>query len=65
MDGYELATRMRQCADPPLRLIALTGYGEDEALERTHRAGFDAHLIKPVELDKLIEVIARLDVVER
>jgi CheY-like chemotaxis protein len=56
---------MRQCADPPLRLIALTGYGEDEALERTHRAGFDAHLIKPVELDKLIEVIARLDVVER
>jgi CheY-like chemotaxis protein len=65
MDGYELATRMRQRAGAPLWLIALTGYGQDDDLQRTRSAGFDAHLIKPVELDELIEVIAHLDVATR
>jgi CheY-like chemotaxis protein len=62
MDGYELASRLQQVAEEPLRLIALTGYGQDEARQRTRMAGFDAHLIKPIEMEKLIEVIAHLEV---
>ncbi|HWG75844.1 MAG TPA: ATP-binding protein [Steroidobacteraceae bacterium] len=54
MDGYELARRMR--AIPPLqnlRLVALTGYGQVEDRQRAQRAGFDAHLVKPVDLPAL------------
>src|SRR5262249_5629968 len=48
IDGYEVARRLRQ-ADGGFRLIALTGYGQarDRALSRD--AGFDAHLLKPVD----------------
>lgn len=54
MDGYEVAQRLR--ANPMLhglRLIALTGYGQTEDRERVHRAGFDDHLVKPVDLASL------------
>jgi signal transduction histidine kinase/ActR/RegA family two-component response regulator len=60
MDGYELAARMRQITSGPLRLIALTGYGQDRDRERTAEAGFDAHVVKPVELDELNELISEL-----
>ena len=62
MDGYELASRMRRGAVQPLRLIALTGYGQDQDRERTTQAGFDAHLIKPVELQELDELIRSREV---
>ena len=58
MDGYEVARRMR--ADPVLRgvrLVALTGYGQQEDRRRALEAGFDAHLVKPVELRRLMEVL--------
>jgi CheY-like chemotaxis protein len=58
MDGYELAAQMRRVATKPLRLIALTGYGQDQDRERTTRAGFDAHAVKPVEIDELNELIS-------
>ena len=58
MDGYELATRMRQQASALLRLVALTGYGQDKDRQRSRNAGFDAHLIKPVDLDALSQFIA-------
>ena len=52
MDGYELAVRLR---DVPglanIRLIALTGYGQDSDRQRTRAAGFDHHLVKPVDLE--------------
>ena len=50
MDGFELARRLR--AIPQIRdilLIALTGYGQQEDRRRTHEAGFDQHLTKPVD----------------
>lgn len=58
MDGYELATRLR--ALPQLRgirLVALTGYGRSEDRERTQAAGFDDHLVKPVDLGALTRAL--------
>jgi CheY-like chemotaxis protein len=52
MDGYELARRLREQIGP-LRLIAVTGYGQSADRDRVQAAGFDAHMIKPVELDAL------------
>jgi signal transduction histidine kinase/ActR/RegA family two-component response regulator len=60
MDGYELATRIRahrEGARP--YLVALTGYGQATDRERTRAAGFNEHLVKPVELAHLLRVIAR------
>ncbi|HET9930144.1 MAG TPA: ATP-binding protein [Polyangiaceae bacterium] len=58
MDGYELAGRLREvCKDEGLRLIALTGYGQPEDRARTRAAGFDAHLVKPVEVAELEAVL--------
>jgi signal transduction histidine kinase/ActR/RegA family two-component response regulator len=55
MDGYELAGRLREaCAGAPLRLVAVTGYGQDADRRRSREVGFDAHLVKPVGLDDLI-----------
>jgi PAS domain S-box-containing protein len=59
MDGCELARRFR--ADPALRnmvLVALTGWGQDEDRRRTRDAGFDLHLVKPVESDVLRRLFA-------
>ncbi|WP_332855714.1 response regulator [Duganella sp. S19_KUP01_CR8] len=58
IDGYEVARRLR--ADPVtshIRLIALTGYGLAEDLRRVLDAGFDRHLVKPVDIDQLADVI--------
>jgi two-component system CheB/CheR fusion protein len=62
MDGYELAERLRPPAGEPgagrpVTLIALTGYGDDASRERSRRAGFDHHLVKPVEPDALERVL--------
>jgi CheY-like chemotaxis protein len=54
MNGYEVAERLRGQPDfEHTRLIALSGYGQDEARQRAKEAGFDHHLIKPVEPDAL------------
>ncbi|MGV7207311.1 response regulator [Oxalobacteraceae bacterium A2-2] len=58
IDGYEVARRLR--ADPATRhikLIALTGYGLAEDTRRVQEAGFDRHLVKPVEIGQLMEAI--------
>src|SRR5262249_53980080 len=48
LNGYDAARRIRaQQGDRPIRLIALTGWGQDEDRRRSHEAGFDAHLVKP------------------
>jgi PAS domain S-box-containing protein len=54
MDGYEVARRLRANSSS-VRLIALTGYGQEEDKQRTAAAGFDAHLTKPVDLAALKE----------
>ena len=61
MDGYELARRLRQ--QPQLRglhLIAVSGYGHEDDRARTREAGFDLHLVKPVELKTLTQSIEDL-----
>jgi PAS domain S-box-containing protein len=58
MDGYELATRFRESM-AHCSLVALTGYGRVEDRERAAAAGFDSHVIKPVEFDALLKIIAK------
>ncbi len=59
MDGYELARRLRaQHAGAPLRLIAVTGYGQDADRLRAQEAGSDHHLVKPILLETLISLVA-------
>lgn len=54
MDGYELARRMRAMpADPPVTLVALTGWGQDDDRKRVLGAGFDHHLVKPAQIGAL------------
>jgi signal transduction histidine kinase len=58
IDGYEVARRLR--ADPDthhIKLIALTGYGLAEDLQRVMEAGFDRHLVKPVSIEQLMQAI--------
>ena len=60
MNGYELARQLRARLDrAALRLIALTGYGQAEDRARAQAAGFDDHLVKPVDLADLERTLAR------
>jgi PAS domain S-box-containing protein len=54
MDGYEVARRLRRAHPTGLRLVAVTGYGQESDRARSHEAGFDAHLVKPIDLDALL-----------
>ena len=59
MDGYEVARRLRQHPElKDVRLVAMTGYGQEEDRHRSRAAGFDAHLVKPVAPRKLQEVLS-------
>jgi CheY-like chemotaxis protein len=61
MDGYEAARRLR--AEPwgqAVVLIALTGWGRTSDVEAARAAGFDGHLLKPVEAEALLRLIAEL-----
>jgi len=59
MDGYEAARRLRtDHADQAFRLIAVTGWGQEEDRQRALEAGFDEHLVKPVRLERLKEVLS-------
>jgi signal transduction histidine kinase/CheY-like chemotaxis protein len=58
MDGYQLAAQVH-AHFPDCHLIALTGYGQDSDRERTRAAGFAAHLVKPVKIDALLQMLAR------
>jgi two-component system, sensor histidine kinase len=62
LDGYGVARRARDGLNGhPVRLVALTGYGQPEDRERAFEAGFDAHLVKPVDLDALTRTLASGD----
>jgi PAS domain S-box-containing protein len=61
MDGYELARKLRlQMPTPSLRLVALTGYGQDSDRKRSADAGFDGHMVKPIDLHAVASAIKRL-----
>jgi two-component system, sensor histidine kinase len=53
IDGYEVARQLKGRGSNA-RLIALTGYGQPEDVRRAHDAGFDAHMVKPVNLQHLL-----------
>jgi signal transduction histidine kinase len=61
LDGYEVARRIR--AQPwgrRITLVALTGWGQESDRRRSGEAGFDSHLVKPLDLDKLTALLERL-----
>jgi CheY-like chemotaxis protein/anti-sigma regulatory factor (Ser/Thr protein kinase) len=61
MDGYELARRFREHPGlEHLRLVAVTGYGQDSDRQRSQKAGFNAHMVKPVQMAELMSVIRAL-----
>jgi PAS domain S-box-containing protein len=61
MDGYEVARRLRmEPATGGMTLVAMTGYGQEEERRRTREAGFDSHLVKPVDFDMLQELLSSL-----
>ena len=63
MDGYELAARLREIPDlPRMTLIAVTGYGQESDRRKTRQAGFHHHLVKPVDLRAVDEVLTQLAV---
>jgi CheY-like chemotaxis protein len=60
INGYEVA-RMLRARFASLRLIALTGYGQDSDAEAARQAGFDAHCTKPITVGQLLDEIAACD----
>ena len=60
MDGYEVARRLRALPGPRALLVALTGYSSPEDRRRAEEAGFDAHVVKPVDPEELTRLLARL-----
>jgi PAS domain S-box-containing protein len=59
IDGYEVARRLRQTRHgAALVLAAMSGFGADEDRRRAHKAGFDHHLVKPVEPEALRALLA-------
>jgi len=57
MDGYELANRLQSQMTNPPRLVAITGYGQDSDRARSLAAGFERHLVKPVDWQQVLEVL--------
>jgi CheY-like chemotaxis protein len=59
LDGYEVARRLRQQGDTYQALIiAITGYGKEQDRHLSQQSGFNAHLVKPIDLDELQEIVA-------
>ncbi|HWV92306.1 MAG TPA: ATP-binding protein, partial [Burkholderiales bacterium] len=58
MNGFEVAQRLRELGRvPQLRIVAVTGWGKPEDRQRSREAGFDMHLIKPVELSEIQQAL--------
>jgi signal transduction histidine kinase/CheY-like chemotaxis protein len=60
MSGYEVAARLRPLL-MATQIVALTGYGHAEDIRRASAAGFDAHIIKPVDFETLTQIISSFD----
>jgi signal transduction histidine kinase len=59
LNGYEAARRIReQQRHKAIKLVALTGWGQEEDRRRSEEAGFDAHMVKPVDLAVLTKLLA-------
>jgi CheY-like chemotaxis protein len=60
LNGYEVARRIRERIDGHIYLIALTGYGQPDDQARALEAGFDVHMVKPIEPGRLSQLLANL-----
>lgn len=58
MDGYDVCRRLRNSGMPDVRIIAMTGYGLKQDIQRAKDAGFDVHTVKPVAYADLIKLLA-------
>jgi PAS domain S-box-containing protein len=56
--GLDVARRVRQMSQPPERVIALSGFGSNDDIRASLEAGFDDHLVKPIDLDQLLLALA-------
>lgn len=62
MNGYEVArTIRRDHPGHPVAIVALTGWGQEEDRRRSREAGFDHHLVKPVEIDALQDLLSGIE----
>ncbi|HEY7638836.1 MAG TPA: ATP-binding protein [Steroidobacteraceae bacterium] len=62
MDGYEVARRLREISRAKrAAIVALTGWGQDEDRRRVREAGFDHHLVKPIDLASLQPLLTSLE----
>jgi signal transduction histidine kinase/ActR/RegA family two-component response regulator len=59
MNGYQVANAIRRGNGAEPTLVALTGYGRPEDEQLARRAGFDEHLVKPVDFERLLEILGR------
>jgi CheY-like chemotaxis protein len=58
LDGYEVARRLRSSeTDRRLRIVAVTGWGQDTDRKMAKEVGFDVHLIKPMDENELAEIL--------
>ncbi len=65
LTGYEACRRIRQQpGGKELVIIAQTGWGQEEDRQRTHEAGFDHHMVKPVDPQALMKLLAELQAVK-
>jgi signal transduction histidine kinase len=58
LNGYDLVSRAKQMLDSATLMVAVTGYGQSEDRQRALAAGFDKHLVKPLDLKLVIEVLS-------
>jgi PAS domain S-box-containing protein len=58
--GYDVISQIRQ--NRPIKAVAITGFGTEEDIRRSKEAGFDFHLIKPVDLQELQSVLGQVEV---
>jgi signal transduction histidine kinase/CheY-like chemotaxis protein len=58
LSGYEVARRIRADSSGGVALVAVTGYGQPEDQRRAFDAGFDAHLVKPITIEQLNEILS-------
>jgi len=64
LNGYEACRKMKECAwDKNMILIAVSGWGQDSDKQKSEDAGFDRHMVKPVEPQMLMKLLAELDAV--
>ena len=61
LNGYEAARRIRESQGKDLLLIAVSGWGQEDDRRRSKDAGFDHHLVKPIDFDALETLLAEKD----